>query len=315
VKLATMPDTPFSLMIHGGAGAFERLDDASTAERYRASLLCVVAHGRGLLAEGASAVEAVAACVARLEDEPLFNAGRGSVLNELGGVEMDAAIMDGRDLAAGAVASVSNIANPVVLARLVMERSPHVLLVAEGARRFAEQCGVPLKPDAYFRTAERVAELARAQAKPARTCDLDASPQPASDGGTVGAVARDRQGNLAAATSTGGLVNKRVGRVGDSPIIGAGVYADNATCAVSATGCGEDLLRTVIAKTIADAIAFRGDDARAAGAAGIAQLQRRIGGVGGVIVIDRDGHCASGFTTRRMLYAAIERGGESLCGF
>jgi beta-aspartyl-peptidase (threonine type) len=310
-----MPDSPFSLMIHGGAGTFERLDDARIAERYRASLRSVLAHGRGLLAEGGSAVEAVAACVARLEDDPLFNAGRGSVLNELGGVEMDAAIMDGRDLAAGAVAAVSNIANPIALARLVMKRSPHVLLVAEGARRFAEQCGVPFQPDAYFRTAERVAELARAQANPETTCKLDRSPEPATNGGTVGAVARDRQGDLAAATSTGGLVNKRVGRVGDSPIIGAGVYADNTTCAVSATGCGEDLLRTVIAKTIADAIAFRGDDARAAVAEGIGVLQRRIGGTGGVIVIDRDGRCAGGFTTKRMLYAAIEHGGESLCGF
>jgi beta-aspartyl-peptidase (threonine type) len=310
-----MADIPFSLMIHVGAGTFERLDDAPTAERYRAGLHAVLEEGRMILTRGASAVEAVAACVARLEDDPLFNAGRGSVLNELGGVEMDAAIMDGRDLAAGAVAAVSNIANPVALACLVMERSPHVLLAAEGARRFAEQCGVPFQPDAYFRTPERVAELARAQEKPSATPDPDGSHSPEPSCGTVGAVARDAHGNLAAATSTGGLVNKRIGRVGDSPIIGAGVYADNATCAVSATGCGEDLLRVVIAKTIANAIAFRGDDARAAVAEGIAQLQRRVGGSGGVIVIDRDGHCASGFTTRRMLYAAIERGGETLCGF
>jgi beta-aspartyl-peptidase (threonine type) len=230
---------------------------------------------------------------------------------------MDAGIMDGRDLAAGAVAAISNIANPVQLARLVMDGSEHVMLIGEGAMRFAEHCGVPHSPDHYFLTPERIAQLEEARFKHRIMLDHDEADEDALEQkyGTIGAVARDLKGDLAAGTSTGGIVNKRMGRVGDSPIIGAGVYADNETCAVSATGFGEDFMRTVISKTIADAIYFKGGDARTGVNEGISFLQRKIAGRGGVIVIDKDGNCASGFTTKRMIHGWIERGGETFCRF
>jgi beta-aspartyl-peptidase (threonine type) len=312
-----MTTKDFSLMIHGGAGALDNVKDERTAVRYLESMRVVLAHGREILSRGASAVEAVETCASLLEDDPLFNAGCGSVLNEIGRVEMDAGIMDGRDLAAGAVAGISNIANPVQLARLVMDGSEHVMLIGEGAMRFAEHCGLAFTPDHYFLTPERIAQLDEARFKHRIMLDHDDAEElaEAQKYGTIGAVARDSQGNLAAATSTGGVVNKRVGRVGDTPIVGAGVYADNETCAVSATGYGEDFMRTVIAKTIADILYFKGGDASAAVQEGMAYLTRKVAGRGGVIVIDKDGRCAAGFTTRKMIHGWIEHGGEIFCRF
>jgi beta-aspartyl-peptidase (threonine type) len=304
-------------MVHGGAGALDNVRDNRTAVRHLESLRCTLEHGREILELGGSALQAVEACASLLEDDPVFNAGCGSVLDEDGAVTMDAAIMDGRDLAAGAVAAVSDIANPVQLARRVMTGSGHVMLVAEGAMRFAEQCGIPRMPERYLYTPDRIEELDQARQQHGGGLDHDATGTSAGDRtyGTIGAIARDPAGNLAAATSTGGVVNKRMGRVGDSPLIGAGVYADNATCAVSATGHGEDLMRTVIAKTIADFIEMQGMDARQATAAGIDYLTRKLGGRGGVIVLDRAGRCASGFTTPRMIHGWIEQGGESVVRF
>jgi beta-aspartyl-peptidase (threonine type) len=312
-----MADNSFSLMVHGGAGALDNVRDDRTAVRYLESLRVILEHGRDILGRGGSAVEAVETCASQLEDDPLFNAGCGSVLNELGRVEMDAGIMDGRDLAAGAVAAISNVANPVQLARLIMDGSEHVMLIGEGAMRFAEHCGVPHTPDHYFITPDRIAQLEEARFKHRIMLDHDEADEDAEAQkyGTIGAVARDRQGNLAAATSTGGVVNKRMGRVGDSPIVGAGVYADNETCAVSATGYGEDFMRTVIAKTIADALYFKGGDARSGVAEGIAYLKRKVSGRGGFIVIDRDGHCACDYTTKKMIHGWIEHGGETVCRF
>lgn len=312
-----MPKQSFSLMIHGGAGALDNVKDDKVAVRYLESLRIILEHGRQILASGASAVEAVETCASQLEDDPLFNAGCGSVLNEYGRVEMDAGIMDGKDLGAGAVAGISNVANPIQLARLVMDGSEHVMLIGEGAMRFAEHCGIPHTPDHYFLTAERIAQLEQARFKHRIMLDHDEAEEDAEQQkyGTIGAVARDLEGNLAAGTSTGGIVNKRLGRVGDSPIIGAGVYADNETCAVSATGFGEDFMRTVISKTIADAIYFKGGDARSGVDEGIAYLKRKLRGRGGVIVIDKDGNCASGFTTKRMVQGWIEHGGETVCRF
>jgi beta-aspartyl-peptidase (threonine type) len=312
-----MPKDSVSLMIHGGAGALDNVEDDKTAVRYLESMRVILEHGREILAKGASAVEAVETCASQLEDDPLFNAGCGCVLNEFGRVEMDAGIMDGRDLGAGAVAAISNIANPIQLARLVMDGSEHVLLIGEGAMRFAEHCGMSHTPDHYFLTPERVVQLEEARFKHFIMLDHDGADQDAEEQkyGTIGAVARDLEGNLAAGTSTGGIVNKRMGRVGDSPIIGAGVYADNETCAVSATGFGEDFMRTVISKTIADAMYFRGGDARTSVEEGIAHLRRKVCGQGGVIVIDKDGNCASGFTTRRMIHGWIEQGGKAICRF
>jgi beta-aspartyl-peptidase (threonine type) len=304
-------------MVHGGAGALDNVRDDRIAVRYLESLRRILEHGRDVLELGGSALQAVETCASLLEDDPVFNAGCGSVLDEDGKVAMDAAIMDGRDLSAGAVAAVSNIANPVQLARFVMTESEHVMLVAEGAMRFADHCGIAHVPEHYFYTSDRVEQLKQARLRHKITLDHDDTEADSEDQkyGTIGAIARDPQGNLAAATSTGGVVNKRMGRVGDSPIVGAGVYADNETCAVSATGFGEDFMRSVIAKTISDFIYMQGMNAAEATAAGIEYLTRKVNGRGGFIVLDRDGSCASGFTTKKMIHGWIERGGEAVVRF
>ena len=307
----------YSLMVHGGAGALDNVKDNKTALRYLESIRRILEHGREVMVLGGSALQAVEACASLLEDDPVFNAGCGSVLNENGKVEMDAAIMDGRDLSAGAVAAVDNIANPVQLARLVMTESEHVMLIAEGAMRFADHCGMERVPEDYFFTPERIEQLHQARQQHKIMLDHDDSEEDSEDQkyGTIGAIARDPNGNLAAATSTGGIVNKRMGRVGDSPIVGAGVYADNETCAVSGTGFGEDFMRSVISKTISDFMLMKGMDAVQATEAGIDYLTRKVQGRGGVIVIDKDGSCASGFTTKKMIHGWIERGGETNCSF
>lgn len=304
-------------MVHGGAGALDNIKDNKTALRYLESIRRILEHGREIMVLGGSALQAVEACASLLEDDPVFNAGCGSVLNENGKVEMDAAIMDGRDLSAGAVAAVDNIANPVQLARLVMTESEHVMLISEGAMRFADHCGMSRVPEDYFFTPERIEQLHQARQQHKMMLDHDDSEVDSEERkyGTIGAIARDPGGNLAAATSTGGIVNKRMGRVGDSPIVGAGVYADNETCAVSATGFGEDFMRSVISKTISDFIYMKGMDAVQATEAGIQYLTRKVRGRGGVIVIDQDGTCSSGFTTKKMIHGWIEKGGEANCRF
>jgi len=306
----------YSLMIHGGAGALDHIQSDQEAVRYLESMRVVLEHGREILSRGGTAMEAVEVCTSLLEDDPLYNAGCGSVLNENGKVEMDAAIMDGSDLSAGAVAGISNIANPIQLARLVIANSEHVMLIGEGARHFAEHCGMELTPDSYFVTPMRVEQLKQARRTHRMMLDHDDETEGLDQKyGTVGAVARDLNGHLAAATSTGGIVNKRWGRVGDSPIIGSGVYADNETCAVSTTGYGEDFLRTVLAKTISDYIDLMDMDAIEAAHAGIKYLVRKVSGRGGVIVIDRLGNCAKAYTTKRMIHGWIEKSGETVCGF
>jgi beta-aspartyl-peptidase (threonine type) len=292
----------YSLMVHGGAGALDNVKDDKTAFRYLDSIRRTLEHGRDVMELGGSALQAVEACASLLEN---------------GKVEMDAAIMDGRDLMAGAVAAVDNIANPVQLARLVMTRSEHIMLISEGAMRFADHCGMERVPEDYFYTPDRVEQLHQARLKHKIMLDHDDTEEDTEDQkyGTIGAIARDPDGNLAAATSTGGIVNKRMGRVGDSPIIGAGVYADNETCAVSATGFGEDFMRSVISKTISDFMYMKGMDAEQATQAGIEYLVRKVKGRGGVIVIDKDGNCSSGFTTKKMIHGWIEKGGETSCRF
>lgn len=304
----------FSLMIHGGAGNFRHINSDRDAVRYLESIRIVLEHGRYVLSVGGSAMEAVEICAVMLEDDPLFNAGSGSVLNGDGKAEMDAAIMDGIDLSAGAVAAISNIANPVMLARLVMRQSGHVMLVGEGAMRFAKTQGLPFTPDDYFASKPRLAQLEQAKRNAQVVLDHDSAGEEQKFG-TIGAVARDKQGNLAAATSTGGMTNKMPGRVGDSPIIGAGVYADNRTCAVSTTGHGEDFIRTALAKTMADLIEFRNLDAQLAMQQGIEYLVDKVNGKGGAIMIDQQGQCASNFTTRHMIHGWIENGGETICRF
>lgn len=309
-------DNRFSLMIHGGAGALDNLEDGSEAKRYLDSVHGILEQGRVMLAGGATALQTVEACVSLMEDEPLYNAGRGSVLNEDGKVELDAAIMDGSNLSAGAVACVTNVANPIKLARLVMTNSEHVLLTGEGAKNFARHCDVPLVEDGYFLTQKRLDQLQLAKRSHRVMLDHENEKQGIDQKfSTVGAVARDLHGNLAAATSTGGLVNKRWGRVGDSPIVGAGVYADNETCAVSATGYGEDFMRTVLAKTVADYIYFKDMNAIEAARAAMEYFVRKVNGRGGVIVIDKYGNCAKTHTTKRMIHGWIEKSAAAVYGF
>ncbi len=302
----------YSLTIHGGAGALEDLKHEASAAEFEQSVITILERGRERLAAGDSALAVVEYCVTLLEDDRLYNAGCGSVLNADGKVEMDAALMDGRDLRAGAVAGIRNIKNPIALARRVLERGEHVLLMGEGALEFARFCEVETYPDAYFITPARIQQLTEAQAAGRMTLDHEKI-KPNQKLGTVGAVARDLHGNLAAATSTGGLVNKRWGRVGDTPVIGAGVFADNETCAVSATGYGEQFLRTVLAKTISDFVQFQGMDAEAAAQAGIEYLVAKVNGIGGVIVIDSAGRCAAAQSTSGLIRGWIELGGEARC--
>jgi L-asparaginase / beta-aspartyl-peptidase len=303
---------PYSLMIHGGAGALEDLKYEASESDFKVSILEILESGRERLEKGDPALDVVEYCVMLLEDNPLYNAGRGSVLNAEGQVEMDAALMDGSDLRAGGVTCLKQIKNPIALARQVLAQGDHVLLAGEGALAFARFCKMELYPDEYFIMQARVQQLQEAKAAGRMTLDHERI-KPAQKLGTVGAVARDRQGNLAAATSTGGLVNKRWGRIGDTPIVGAGVYADNETCAVSATGYGEQFLRTVFAKTIADFVQFQDLNAPAAAQAGIDYLVRKVNGDGGVIVIDRHGYCGAAQSTSGLIRGWIEHEGPANC--
>jgi beta-aspartyl-peptidase (threonine type) len=299
---------PFALAIHGGAGTIDRGSITPEKEKeYRRGLEQSLEAGMAILKKGGSSLDAVEACVRILEDNPLFNAGRGSVFTSAGTNEMDAAIMDGETLKAGAVVSLKHIKNPISLARLVMEKSPHVMLSGEGAEAFARKNGVQLMDPKYFFTQERWDALQRVK----KTSKKSGEKSEVSDRdhhGTVGAVALDSRGNLAAATSTGGTTNKLPGRVGDSPIIGAGTYANDATCAVSATGDGEYFIRATVAHEVSALIENKGmsvSDAAEAALAKVAQL----GGTGGMIAMDRRGNVALPFNTTGMYRGLMNRDG------
>ncbi|MEO0988161.1 MAG: isoaspartyl peptidase/L-asparaginase family protein [Cyanobacteria bacterium J06639_14] len=302
----------YSLMIHGGSGSLADLKYEAGEDDFRRSIFAILEEGRQYLERGDCALDVVEYCVALLEDDPLYNAGRGSVLNAKGNVEMDAALMNGLDLRAGAVACVSEVKNPISLARQVLEHGQHVLLVGEGALEFAKLSDLELCHEDYFITSARIEQLKEAKAAGRITLDHERV-KPSEKLGTVGAVARDLNGDLAAATSTGGLVNNHWGRVGDTPIIGAGVFADNESCAVSATGYGEEFLRTVLAKTIAMFVQWRGMDVDTAAQAGIEYLVNRVRGEGGVIVVDGAGRCASAQSTTGLICGWIEQGGKAHC--
>lgn len=315
---AATASPPPTLVIHGGAGVILRADMSPGQEsEYRAALQAALDAGYAVLEAGGTALDAVTTAVVLLEDCPLFNAGRGAVLNAEGACELDAAIMDGRDRAAGAVTGVRHIRNPVRLARDVMEKSPHVMLSGEGAEQFGATLGHATVPNDYFITERRRAQWERARELEARRQDTTFLEEKVRlDGpderkfGTVGAVALDRHGNLAAATSTGGMTNKKYGRVGDSPLIGAGTYADNRTCAVSATGHGEFFIRAVVAHDIAARMAHRGEPLAEAAAAVIAGVGE-LGGTGGVIAVDARGRIALPFNTPGMYRAWRQATGES----
>ncbi len=281
--------TEYGLVIHGGAGTITR--DQLTEERedhYHQALRAALDAGYEILEAGGSAMDAVIAAVVIMEDEPVFNAGRGAVFTSEGTNELDAAVMDGADRNAGAVAGVTSLKNPIQLARLVMDESPHVMMVGEGAETFGAQFDLEtVDPDYYF-TEERWEALQRAQE--AEEVSVDWRGDENRMMGTVGAVARDRDGNLAAATSTGGMTNKRFGRVGDVPVIGAGTYASNASCAVSATGHGEYFIRNVVSREICARMEHRGETLQAAAEAVVMDQLYDHGGTGGIVAIDRDGH-------------------------
>jgi beta-aspartyl-peptidase (threonine type) len=298
----------WSLAVHGGAGGIS--DDLPRDKRPRVEITLkrALQAGQDILVTGGTSLDAVQTAIHILEDSGLFDAGRSPVYNHKGYAELDASIMSGRDRKAGAVAGVRHIANPIDLARLVMDESPHVLLVADGAEEFAREQGIKLVPASYFLTDWRARELKRAideSLAPGRTRDSSfAFPSK----GTVGAVALDVHGDLAAGTSTGGLTNKHVGRIGDSPIIGAGTYAQNGVCAVSATGHGEYFIRYHAASTICARIEFRGESVDTAASAVIEQL-RSAGGEGGVIAMDARGHVSMPFSSKKMLRGMVSSNG------
>jgi L-asparaginase / beta-aspartyl-peptidase len=302
----------YALAIHGGAGDLPRVPFTTTREdAYRHGLAQALGAGQRLLEHGGCALDAVQAAVTVLEDDPLFNAGRGAVLSADGTVELDAAIMDGSDLRAGAVAQLRHIRNPVQLARAVLEDSSQVFLVGDGAESFARQAGLAVVDNEYFITPERRQQL---DALKLRQTQLDSGastpllPLDEPPLGTVGAVARDTGGRLAAATSTGGIAGKRSGRVGDSPVIGAGTYADNQTCAVSTTGHGEWFLRTVQAYDISARLRYGGYSLANAVSEAIVQRLSGLGAAGGLIAVDRQGEIVMRYNTPIMFRASVRAG-------
>lgn len=281
----------WSLVIHGGAGTILRENmDPAAEQAHRQVLQAALDAGAAVLDEGGSALDAVEVAIRLMEDSPLFNAGKGAVFTEAGVNEMDASIMDGRDRDAGAVAGVTNLRNPIAAARAVMERSPHVMMARDGAEAFAAEQGLEIVDPSYFWTESRWQGLLRAREKRAED----------EKHGTVGCVALDRAGNIAAGTSTGGMTMKMWGRVGDSPIIGAGTWADNATCGVSATGHGEFFIRNAVAHDIAALMEYKGLTLREAAELVVHTKLKAQDAGGGVVALDADGNVAMVFNTPGM---------------
>ncbi len=296
-KKSSEPNRAYGVVIHGGAGYIKNLPP-EWEKSYKKSLNEALEIAYQILEEGGTAVEAVETAIRYMENDTLFNAGRGAVLNHLGKPELDASIMNGRTLNAGAVAGVSHIKNPISAARLVMDSSKHVFLIGRGAEEFARIYGLDMVDESYFILPRRIEQLKRIRNKQAyhsHTVELNKY-------GTVGCVALDKYGNLAAGTSTGGLMNKQFGRVGDSPIIGAGTYADNNTCAVSATGTGEFFIRTVAAYTVSALMHLNELSLDEALQITIEKIEK-LGGDGGLIGIDKSGNPAWYFNTEGMFRA------------
>ena len=299
----------FALAIHGGAGTLRHGEmNAERAVQYHAGLRRALEAGRDVLVANDSALDAVTAAVVALEDDPLFNAGRGAVFTAAGTQEMDAAVMDGRERRAGAVAGIGGPKNPILAARAVMEHSPHVLLIGEGALAFCRAQGLAFAEREYFHTESRWRALQQELERQRRGLADEVEIDEARRHGTVGAVACDRAGNLAAATSTGGMTGKLPGRVGDSPIIGAGTYADNTTCAVSATGHGEFFIRFGAAHEIAARIRYGGRPLGDAAREVVDELGG-IGGSGGLVAVGRDGELALPFNCSGMYRGYVESDG------
>lgn len=291
--------TNIGIAIHGGAGAISKAKiSQSKYEEYYQALKKALTVGYKALEKGASSIEGVKEAIVVLEDFPLFNAGKGSVFTNSGEIEMDAALMDGSNLEAGAVAGISLVKNPILLAEAVLKNSSHVLISGEKAVEFAKENKLEIKPKEYFETEKRFEQFQKALAKNKIT--LDHEEEKNMKFGTVGAVALDRMGNLAAGTSTGGMVNKKYGRIGDSPLIGIGTYANNKSCAISCTGHGEYYIRTVLAHEVSARMIHGGQTLQAASDAVINTVLPAVGGQGGLIGIDKHGNIVMPFNTAGM---------------
>lgn len=288
------------MAIHGGAGTYKKELTKEKEQIFEEALRETLLKGQEFLRTGGSALDAVELAAKMLEDFPLFNAGKGSVFSHVGTNEMDAAIMDGSNLKAGAVAFVTNIKNPIAAARAVMEKTEHVMLVGKGAEDFAKLCNLEIVDPSYFFTQERWDSWQKIKSEDTTELNL----------GTIGAVARDSHGNLAAATSTGGMNNKKFGRIGDSSIIGAGVYANNNTCAVSSTGHGEFFMRLCTAYDISCLMEYKNLTLDSAVHEVIRSKMVKLGGTGGVIAIDRNGNVSMNFSTETM-FRGFVRGDEA----
>lgn len=306
---------PFTMVIHGGAGTILKKNMSAEMEQaYRSMLQHALDTGYQILEGGGTSLDAVVAAITVMENSPLFNAGKGSVFAHNGHNEMDASMMEGKTLNAGAVAGVTNIKNPVLAARAVMLHSEHVMLAREGAEAFAREQELEMVDPAYFYTERRKESLERAIEREKEEGSIRWMNEEDGENwkhGTVGAVALDQHGNLAAATSTGGMTNKKYGRIGDSPVIGAGTYADNATCAVSCTGHGEYFIRLAVAHRISALMAYKKLTVEAAGKEVIMQDLEKMGGTGGAIIVDQQGHVAMPFNTEGMYRAFRKSDGTS----
>lgn len=316
---AQSQEKKYVLVIHGGAGTITRKNMSAEKEvAYRAALTLALQTGYNTLKAGKTSMDAVEATIHILEDSPLFNAGKGAVFTHDGKNEMDAAVMDGKTLMAGAVAGVTTIRNPVSAARAVMEKSEHVMMFGQGAEIFAKQAGLQIVNPKYFYTKERWDGLQDAIKQDADKAVLDHGSKksmrlgtinPDYKFGTVGAVALDQSGNLAAGTSTGGMTNKKYGRVGDSPIIGAGTYANNATAGISCTGWGEFYIRNVVAHDISAMMEYKGMSVADAAQAVLNKVDK-MGGDGGLIALDAKGHVAMPFNTEGMYRGTVTEDGK-----
>ncbi len=297
---------PFAIAIHGGAGTI--LKSTMTPEKeteYKQGLTAAITAGEEILRANGTSLAAVEAAIRSLENNPLFNAGRGAVFTHDGKNELDASIMDGKTLMAGAAAGVRNIKNPITLARTIMEKSEHVLLAGLGAMEFAEKMKIDFESDEYFFVQHRYDQLLQAHQTDSITLDHTQQPSSTNKKGTVGCVALDVHGNLAAGTSTGGMTNKRYGRVGDTPMIGAGTYANNATCAVSCTGHGEFFIRSVVAYDVSCLMEYKGLTLKEACDTVVNKKLVALGGEGGLIAIDRYGNIELPYNSEGMYRAKI----------
>lgn len=308
--------TEFGLVLHGGAGSIYKGRFTAEEEKiYEDKIKEALNAGYEILKNNGTSIEAVTKVITILEDSPLFNAGKGAVLNSEGKVELDASIMSGKDLTVGAVARLSKIKNPILLANAVKDKSKHVFLIGDGAEIFAEEQGFEFVENEYFLTPEKLESFNKIKAEEKAKEQSSIQRNEKFKYGTVGCAALDKDGNLAAGTSTGGIMNKRYGRVGDSPIIGAGTYANNTTCAISATGQGEYFIRGVVAHDISSLMEYKGMNLKEASKKVINEKLKTLGGKGGIIAIDRYGNIADPFNTEGMFRGYILDDGTPVVKF